>query len=124
MPLEQLTLDFDSVTTAHGPSRDDVENLATEHGPRTIQERFEVYHRQNPQVFDLFKRFAYEAKAAGRERFGGKAIWERLRWHCSIEKGGDDPRLNNVYVSRYVRLLCEECPDLADLFEQRVLKSR
>jgi len=107
-----MLLDFDAATT-----------VATTSEPLTIGERFRAYDARFPVVFTLFKRFAYEAKAAGRTRFGGKAIWERIRWYCDVEKGGDAPRLNNTYVSRYVRKLCEECPDLADLFETRELKS-
>lgn len=91
---------------------------------RTIDDDFHAYDSAHPQVFEMFKRFAYEARAAGMERFGGKAIWERLRWFCAIEKGGETPRLNNNYVSRYVRKLCEECPDLASLFETRELKAK
>lgn len=110
--MSQLLLNLDAEPATEAPRR------------LTIQERFEAYNEAHPEVFTLFKRFAQEAKDAGRERFGGKAIWERIRWYCDVEKGGDSPRLNNIYVSRYVRKLCQECPDLTPLFETRELKAK
>lgn len=95
----------------------------TELWPSQIEARFQVYHKANPGVFRLFVAFAEQAKQAGRRRIGAKAIAERIRWECAVQSKDDGFKLNNVYVSRYARLVGKERPDLADMFETRQLKS-
>lgn len=89
----------------------------------SIEGRFVRFHSENPHVFGLFVRFAEEARAAGRKRIGAKAIAERIRWSVSVETRGDGFKLNNIFVSRYARLIAKERPDLAELFETRSLKA-
>lgn len=74
----------------------------------TLQEKFEIYHAENPQVFDLFKRYAIMAKDKGFKNFSAKAIFERLRWHYNIETVGDPFKLNNNYTAYYARKLMTE----------------
>lgn len=90
---------------------------------KPIEDRFRKYHAANPGVFRLFVAFAEKAKASGRSRVGAKAIAERIRWECAIEAKDENFKLNNVFVSRYARLVAHERPDLAGLFETRRLKS-
>jgi len=89
-----------------------------------LDAQFQLYHISNPRVYDLFKRFAYEALMQGFHRFGAKAIMERIRWHELIEKGRNDFVVNNNYTSRYVRMLMEEKPEFIGFFETRKMKSR
>lgn len=92
--------------------------------PETIAERFDQFHRKNPEVYRLLKRFALEARAAGRRRLGIEVLWGRLRWYTAVET--TDPtnfKLNDHYTSRYARLLQEQEPGLAGMFETRRLRS-
>ena len=58
-----------------------------------------AFHLDNPEVFELFCRFAREAKAAGRERFGAHAIGERIRWFTTIEtKSRDGLKINDHFL--------------------------
>lgn len=92
--------------------------------PRTIQEQFEAFHRAHPDVYELFKRFAQELRAAGRPHYGAKAILERVRWHYATSSASaEEFKINNNYTSRYARLLIAECPEFADFFETRRLTS-
>lgn len=90
----------------------------------TIQARFEEFHRANPHVYALFVRFATEAIRSGRENYGAKAIFERVRWHVAIETQGDDFRLNNNYTSRYVRMFEREHPQHQGFFRTRELRAQ
>lgn len=90
---------------------------------RSLDEQFEAFHAAHPDVFYLFVRFAREAKASGRERFGAKAIVERLRWHMAISSSGEAPKINNNLTSRYARKAMDECPELAGFFSLRELRS-
>jgi hypothetical protein len=89
-----------------------------------IQERFEKFHAENPEVYRLLVKFAREAKAAGRKKYGIASLFERLRWHVDIElKGEKEFKLNNNYRSRYARRIAAVEYDLKDFFEVRELKA-
>lgn len=94
---------------------------------RTIQERFEQFLAQNPHVFALFRRFAEQARQAGKRRYSADALLHRLRWHIDIElqaTEGEEFRLNNNYSSRLSRKLVELDPTFEGFFETRKLKAR
>jgi hypothetical protein len=90
---------------------------------KTIQERFEAFHAENPEVYQLLCRYSREAKSAGRNHYGIEALFSRIRWHKQIETRGDDFKLNNDFRSRYARLLMQKESDLDGFFELRNLRS-
>lgn len=83
-----------------------------------IFDRFVEFHRQNPEVWRLFERFALQAAAAGRSRYGAAAIVERVRWHIEVETKGDAVKINNDFRAYYARMFMVAHPGL-DLFEIR-----
>lgn len=92
-------------------------------GSLTLDERFEIFHRDNPWVADALERLADELVDAGVTRIGVKALVERLRWDWTVQTRSRDWKLNNSLTSRYARLLCERRPDLAKKIERRRLRS-
>lgn len=95
-----------------------------DHSPGTLQGRFERFHRENPQVFEVFVKAARSLKASGRKRYGAKAIVEHMRFHVPLGTVGEPWKLNNSFTSRYARLLVETYPDeFADFVEMRTLKT-
>ena len=94
--------------------------------PRTLsaQERFERFHRENPQIYRLICEYARRLKAAGRTRYSVKTIWEVLRWQADVSTTGEHYKLDNRYCSRYARLAMAREPDLAGFFNTRELRSR
>lgn len=94
--------------------------------PEDIQDRYEIWIANNPQVLTDFIRLAREAKARGKTRIGSKLLCEVLRWETwmnSDQPDDDDFKFNNTYTSRLVRSALETAPDLAGMFELRKLKS-
>lgn len=89
-----------------------------------IDVKFDTYDRRNPKVYQLFKRFAYEALMTGHRHFGAKAIMERVRWETIINTTGDQFKVNNNYTSRYVRKLITEKPEFEGFFRVHKLLSR
>lgn len=89
----------------------------------TIQQRFEKFHQDNPQIYELIMRFIGEAKRRGFQNYTIKGIFERVRWHMNIETKGDVFKLNNNYTSRYVRMIEQNHPELAGFFRTRELIS-
>src|SRR5262245_21800355 len=45
------------------------------------------FHRAHPEVWIHFERYVMQLIATGRERFGAKAIWERVRWESAVNPG-------------------------------------
>jgi hypothetical protein len=86
--------------------------------PEIVQEFF-WWHRQNPHVYELFKRFATEAVHSGRKRFSAYYIMERIRWYMNVETKGDVFKLNNNHRPCYARLLILEDPRFSNFFETR-----
>ena len=88
-----------------------------------LAEAFADFHRKNPRVFLLFRRFAYEAQAAGHKHFSADAVMHRVRWETSIETTGHVFKINNNHVAYYARRLMETSPPLKGFFHTRKVRS-
>jgi len=89
----------------------------------TIQEKFEAFHAANPHVFDAIVGLAFEARSMGVQSYGMKGIFEELRWRYAMQTRGDVFKLNNIFTSRYARLVMDTVPELDGFFEVRELKA-
>lgn len=107
--IMQLGLDFESP---------DFKNLS-------LSERFQVFHKLNPAVYNMLARLARKAVAQGKRRVGIGMLWEVMRWEIWLDTtdAGSEFKLNNDYRSRYARMIMETEPDLAGIFETRKLKT-
>lgn len=83
-----------------------------------ILEKFLQHHKENPHIYELFKRFSYEAKSRW-SHFGAGAIFERMRWETDAHSADGQFKLNNNFRSCYARLLIEEESMFKDFFETR-----
>lgn len=89
-----------------------------------IQVRFEEYHKNNPHVYDMFVKFAKEAKKSNRKKYSAKSIFERMRWHTEIETQGEPFKLSNNYTAYYARKVMEELPEFDGFFRTKELRSQ
>jgi len=80
------------------------------------------YHAQNPIIYEKLKIYAKQLKDSGRNRFGIRAIFERIRWDMYIEYKNDDFKLNNTFSPFYARLLIFDHPEFDGFFETREVK--
>jgi len=88
----------------------------------TIQDDFQRFHQENPQVYRELVRLARAWQSRrGTGKVGMKMLFEVLRWQLAMSTTGDDFKLNNNYTSYYARLVMAENPDLRGLFQTRVL---
>lgn len=85
----------------------------------TLLDRFNAFHAENPDVYDLLVRLAREYRSVGHRKIGVKALYEVARWTHAIETGDLDFRLNNNYTAFYARLMLEQEPDLSGMFDLR-----
>jgi hypothetical protein len=105
---------------------DNLEPLWDLRARRTIDARFREFHAANPDVFTTLVALAREARAKGFKRYGVKSLFEVVRWHRALKDGPreDSFKLNNVFTSRYARLLMDTYPDeFAGFFELRELRA-
>jgi len=85
-----------------------------------LEQAFEKFHAEHPEVMVLILQFARQAKAAGRQRFGIGMIWERMRWYTQIEHRECEFKLNNNHRAYYARKIMRDYPDeFAGFFEIR-----
>jgi len=91
---------------------------------RSIQERFEDFHRRHPEVLAKLVELAREVKARGK-RCGIRTLWEKMRWAFEIERDADDEfKLNDWYHAHYARLIMATHPELDGFFELRKLRAK
>lgn len=80
---------------------------------------FNRYDEANPRVWQLFKRFAFEAIEASRTRLSASLIAERIRWEVSVATFGEPFKINNNYRAFYARKFEEHFPQHAGKFAFR-----
>lgn len=82
--------------------------------------KFQQYHQQNPQVYEKFAEFTFDAIRAGRKYFGAKMIIERIRWYSLVE-ANDGYKVNNNYAPYYARMFEAKHPQYTGFFRKRRL---
>lgn len=69
------------------------------------------FHKDNPHVYVLFKRFAFEAMEAGHQKLSAWLITNRIRWETTIVTRSEDPfKVSNNHIAYYARLFMSEDP--------------
>lgn len=92
-----------------------------------IDYHFQKFHESHPEVYELIKKLAYDVLRSGVKRYGIRDILGHIRWHFNFDKpqdfSGEQFKINNNYMSRYVRLLVKEFPVFETMFSTRMLRS-
>lgn len=114
MNEQQLTLPLEGFTVIQGDSSREA----------SIQERFEEFHRSNPQVYEAYRSVALQLVRSGVKHRGISALTEILRYDDAIQTHGAPFKICNSYRSRYARLLMKNEPALRGFFELRSLRER
>lgn len=72
---------------------------------------FSAFHAEHPEVYVLYKRFAWELRAAGNNHGSSEQIIQRIRWETMVNRGHDGGfKINDWFRARYARMLAAECP--------------
>jgi len=88
-----------------------------------IKLKWWAWHRENPDVYELFKRFTLDVIRRGHDSYSSKAIFERIRWHSDVETQGGDPfRMSNNFTPYYARLFMVEHPEHQGFFRTQTLQ--
>jgi len=119
---------------------------------KSIDSAFTEYHEENPQVFEMFKKYLNEIIESERKKrnftnfdiikeektlkTSSKMILNRIRWEIATvgiqntnsEQNASDRifdgfKINDAFTSRYARLFVDQNPDWSFLFYLRSLRS-
>lgn len=87
--------------------------------------KFVDFHLTNPHVYTELVRLARDLSDRGHRKIGMKMLFEVLRWQTMMRTTDNHSpfKLNNNYTAHYARLITMGEPDLAQVFEIRVLRS-
>ena len=72
---------------------------------------FVEHYLQNPDIYQMFKRFTEQAIAGGMRRLGAHMIIQRIRWYTEVESRGEAYKICNNHFPYYARLFMEEHPE-------------
>lgn len=97
----------------------------------TVEDKFKRFDAENPHVYRLFKRFAYELLKTGATRISSKLIIERIRWETAVTTSGagwDAAKkrkflIDNRFTAWYARKFIGDFPALANRFEIREIRT-
>lgn len=84
-----------------------------------LQQAFERFDADNPLVYELYKKFAWQAVDAGNTTLSISLLTERVRWEAKVvTKSIDGFKINNNHQAFYARKLNRE-PMFEGLFRTR-----
>lgn len=99
-------------------------------GAESIQERFEAFHRDHPEVWAEFERLALillDKHRRGLVKWiSAKHVFEKMRadYYFSDKPTDREPfKLSNDFTSRYARLLLEKHPEFEGVIRLRELET-
>ena len=80
----------------------------------------QAYHKNHPEVWDLFVRFSKEIISKGYANYSVNAIFERIRWEMDVGGNGDSEfKINNNFRPLYARRFMKMYPDHDGFFRTR-----
>lgn len=91
----------------------------TAHSLMSKRSTFLAYHRDNPEVWLYFKRYAFKLIEAGHTKFSQRMIWESMRMDAMLNTTGYQYKLNNNYTKFYAEIFMQKHPQYGDVFDLR-----
>lgn len=83
---------------------------------------FYIFHRDNPKVYELFKKFTQEVIDAGFDHHSARDILQRVRWETSIVTTDETYKINNNHMAYYARMWMQEHPQYPGFFRTRSVR--
>lgn len=89
----------------------------------TPAEYFEIYHPQNPHIYEAIVKIAEGYKARGSQYLSMQYVFGIMRHEGALQTNGKPYKLPNQLTSQYTRHLIADRPDLAPMFRTKPLSS-
>ena len=87
-----------------------------------LKKRFDKWDVENPEVYELFKRFTFEAINKGHTKLSAWMIANRIRWETSIVTTGNDYKISNDFIALFARKFMEDYPLHDGFFRTKQMK--
>ena len=93
--------------------------------PSASEQKFIIFHEANPEVYELFKKFTFQAMNRGHKHLSAEMIINRIRWETKVVTTDEaiktigKLKINNDYKPFYSRLFIVEHPQHKDFFRLR-----
>ena len=87
-----------------------------------MNEKFEIYHKENPSIYKEFEKMTLFAISKGFRHYGAKAIFEYIRFQTGLF-GNNGFKVDNTFTPDYARLFEKNHPNYEGFFEKRIRKS-
>lgn len=84
-----------------------------------LREKFDRYNEQNPEIWEMFKRFAFEAIRNGHKALSVCLVVERIRWETTISTSDPDFKISNTFKPFYARKFHQEYPMYGGIFRTK-----
>ena len=84
-----------------------------------IEVKFQNFDRENPHVYEMFKKLSLDMFAKGHSRAGSKMLIEVIRWQTMTKTTDKDYKINNNYAPYLARKFVREFPQHLDKFNFR-----
>ena len=89
-----------------------------------LYNEFEKFHKNNPEVWQLFKKYTFQLINAGRANYSARAVFARIRWHKDIEtQDSTGLKLNDHHSPYYSRMFHACYPEYDGFYRNRKLIS-
>jgi hypothetical protein len=88
-----------------------------------LEQQFLDFHRDNPNVYQLFCRFTQMLLDRHYEHHSSDAVLHRIRWATTVETNDPEFKINNNYSAYYARLWMRDHPEHDGFFRLRVLRN-
>ena len=87
-----------------------------------LKQKFNEWDIENPQVYNLFKRFTFEALDKGHKNLSAWMIVNRIRWETAIVTTGNDYKISNDFIALFSRKFMEDFPEHDGFFRTKIMK--
>lgn len=92
---------------------------------KTLKERFETFHSENPHVYNLLVELALKVKNEYKfKKFSIDYLFHQIRWEYSVKTSDPDFKLNDHYTAFYSRLIMNNISELDGFFRTRTQTSQ
>ena len=82
------------------------------------RENFDKMVNENPELYDLFKRFAFEAMKY-KKSYAAAGILYRIRWETEVSEAGSEYKINQNWARFFAIKFMEEFPQYEGFFRMK-----
>lgn len=90
---------------------------------KTLTERFETYHENNPHIYEMFVEKTMFVINQGIKKIGAWVIIGEIRWlGIVVNRDGERYKISNDLTALYARKFQKDYPQFAYIFDTKQMK--